>query len=44
MPVARKALEANTQAAKEADDTNALLRKILEQQEQILKALASLKK
>ena len=39
MPVTRKGLEASQ---KQSDETNALLRKILEQQEKILAALEKL--
>jgi hypothetical protein len=42
MPVTRKGLEAQQQASKASDDTNALLREILEQQKQILAALEKL--
>jgi hypothetical protein len=42
MPVTRKGLEAQQKAEQESQDANALLRKILAQQEQTLAALEKL--
>ena len=42
MPVTRKGLESQQQASQKSEDTNALLREILEQQKQILAALEKL--
>jgi hypothetical protein len=42
MPVTRKGLEAQQQAGAQTEETTKLLREILEQQKQILAALAKL--
>jgi hypothetical protein len=42
MPVTRRGLEAHQKASKETEDTNALLRQVLEQQKRILAALEKL--